>query len=445
MTAIGALFTVAIGVLLLVLPRNKAPLPLIMGASYMTLAQQILIGPLHFSVVRILVAIGIVRVLKRGERLSGGWNSLDTAMILWGVWNVCSSAFHKNPAEILTRHLGMVYEGLGIYFLFRALLTGTQSTLGMFRLVIIALMPIAVAMALEAATGRNGFSVLGGVGDYLELRGGRWRAQGPFGGAITAGTVGGSCLPMALALWWCNRRLALTGIAATGVMVMSSASSGPVMTAFSALVGLAAWKIRDHMRAVRWGIVLTIIALDIVMKTPVYYLIGRFNITGHSTGWHRAALIEAAINHLSEWWMAGTDFTRHWMPSGISDTQTDITNQYIKMGVLGGLLLMILFIRILVKAFSRIGRTLRGNRATPVQTRFTIWVLGAILFAHVITFFSVSYWDQSILFFYILLAAIGSLEMTPRLASPAVRQSAQSKSQEGLKPLSDEGSLCHHC
>ena len=67
--------------------------------------------------------------------------------------------------------------------------------------------------------------------------------------------------------------------------------------------------------------------------------------------YHRAALIESAIKHLDEWWLAGTDYTRHWMPSGIpaNENHTDLTNHYIAMGVMGGLLLLLLFIWLLLR------------------------------------------------------------------------------------------------
>ena len=81
------------------------------------------------------------------------------------------------------------------------------------------------------------------------------------------------------------------------------------------------------------------ILLDLVMKAPAYYIIARADIIGGSTGWHRAALIDSAIRHLNEWWLIGTDYTRNWMVTGVSWSadNTDITNHYLYLGVLGGL------------------------------------------------------------------------------------------------------------
>jgi hypothetical protein len=178
--------------------------------------------------------------------------------------------------------------------------------------------------------------------------------------------------------WKKNRRMVLLGILATGAIVVTSGSSGPIMTSFFILCGLFLWKRRDNMRLIRWTALFAIIVLDVIMNAPVYYLLARIDLTGSSTGWHRAALIEAAIGHLNEWWAAGTDYTRHWMPTGVywSGDHTDITNYYIKMGVIGGLPLMLLFIGTLVAGFASVGKALRLNKDGPVEEQFLIWTWG---------------------------------------------------------------------
>jgi hypothetical protein len=150
------------------------------------------------------------------------------------------------------------------------------------------------------------------------------------------------------------------------------------------------------------------IMLELVMKDPAYYIIARVDLVGGSTGWHRAALIDAATRHLNEWWLGGTDYTRHWMGTGVpwSPDHTDITNYYIRMGVIGGVLLMILFITILVKGFSYVGKTLQKSDDLPSSTQFVVWALGAALFTHALTCISVSYLDQGIVFLYLTLAGI---------------------------------------
>jgi hypothetical protein len=160
------------------------------------------------------------------------------------------------------------------------------------------------------------------------------------------------------------------------------------------------------------------------MKDPPYFLLARIDITGGSTGYFRAQLIKSTIEHFNEWWLAGTDFTRHWMPSGIpaNGEHTDMTNYYIQMGVWGGLLLMLLFISLLVAGFNRIGKALQANKNAPADRQFLIWTLGAILFGHVTTFVSISYFDQTVVFLYLALACIGSLQILPPAPVPNPRR-----------------------
>jgi hypothetical protein len=409
------IFTLVTGFLLFRLPRQWAPLPLLAGTIYMTLGQTVDVGPFHFSVLRILVALGAVRVLLKRERLSGGWHPLDKAMLAWAAWAVFSSCFHKDVSATLVSHLGLVYNALGIYFLLRIFVTGADGIWSVAKILLILLVPVALEMVSERLTGHNRFSMFGGVEEICEVRGGKIRAQGPFLHSILAGTVGAVCLPLAILFWNRNRKLCLGGIVATVLIVVSSSSSGPILTTGFVSIGLAFWKLRERMRLVRWTALIVILGLNMVMSVPVYYLLGRIDLTGNSTGFYRAALIESTFKHFGEWWVGGTDYTRHWMASGVpwSEDHADITNYYIRMGVDGGLPLMLLFINILVVAFRTVGAALRSSRGAPFEHRFMIWTLGAILFGHAATWMSVSYFDQSVVFLYFILAVISSVSTVP--------------------------------
>jgi hypothetical protein len=335
----------------------------------------------------------------------------------------------------------MVYDGLGLYFLLRVFVQGADGVSRLARITVILLAPVAVEMVSEHFRGRNAFAVFGGLAEECEVRGGRVRAQGPFAHSILAGTVGAVCWPMALMLWRENRLLALAGLATTGAIVWASSSSGPIMTSLFILLGLALWRFRNRMSLIRWGAVLGLVVLNVVMQAPVYYLLARIDLTGSSTGWHRAELIHAAITHLGEWWLAGTDYTRHWMPYGVkwSENHIDITNYYIKMGVLGGIPLMSLFIGVLVAGFASVGRALRLEGDAKGEGQFSTWLLGAILFGHAATFFSISYFDQSVVFLYLLLAMIASLP--EQIATSKVLAEPSE-----LQPFpEDDRDLCHNC
>jgi hypothetical protein len=161
----------------------------------------------------------------------------------------------------------------------------------------------------------------------------------------------------------------------------------------------------------RIAAIIIYILLEIFMKPPAYYLLARIDLTGSSTGWHRAELIHTAIKHLDEWYLSGTDYTRHWMPTGVSwnENHTDITNHYLSYAVLGGLPLMGLFIMALWFGFRYVGKALTQSPQADSAQNFRIWCIGAALFTHAATCISVSYFDQSFVFLYMNLAISGSL------------------------------------
>jgi len=409
-------------------PRRWSLLPLLIGVAYVPFGQEIEIGPLHFTALRILTTVGFVRVLSKGERVAGGLVLLDKLMVLWGVWLVCSSIFHED--SVLITRLGVVFDDLGVYFLFRIYLRESEDIRNVFKIVCVLFVPLAVMMLFEEATGKNYFGVFFGGWTESLLRNGRFRAQGPFEHPILAGTVGAVCFPMALNLWRQERRLALVGLLATGGVIVASASSGPIMTLFSILGAMAIWKIRSYLRMICWLGVIVIVILNFVMQDPVYFLIARIDLAGGSTGWYRAQLIRSAIEHFDEWWLAGTDFTRNWMHVKVSKEHTDITNHYIQMGVWGGMPLMLMFVAVLSAGFAAVGRGLRANREASPGDQFIIWTLGCILFGHVTTFLSVSYFDQSIVFLYLVLASIGSIDAVRMVMTPVINVNASWSSPE---------------
>lgn len=377
----------------------------------MTLGQGIELGSFHFPVIRMLLAVGLVRVIIRGERMSGRLNGLDWLMLVWATWALISSFFHIDAFGVLVNHLGLVYNACGIYFLLRVFCQSLDDVVTLCRITAVLLIPLSIMILFEKMSGYNLFSVLGGVSEISEVRDGRIRAQGPFAHSILAGTVGAVCLPLMIGLWQQHRKTAIAGILACFSIIFASTSSGPIMSAVAAIGALFMWRYRHRMRLVRWLAVLSYIGLDLVMKAPAYYLISHIDLTGSSTSYYRARLIESAIEHLSEWWLAGTDYTRNWMVTGVywSPDQADITNHYLHLGVLGGLPLMLLFMAILAKGFSYVGRTLGQMQESSPESQYMIWALGASLFAHAATFVSVTYFDQSFVFIYLTLASIGTI------------------------------------
>jgi hypothetical protein len=409
MTLLTFIFLAANAAALLVLPRNIALLPLLLGCCYMTVTQRIDIGPITLTVIRILVAVGFLRVILRGEGIVGGFGGMDKLVIAWMACLVASSALHPGERGPWVFNFGQAFNIGGIYFLSRVFCANHDELVGIFKLTAWLLAPIALEMVSEHITGRNLFSIFGAV--ILE-REGKFRAVGPFAHAILAGSVGAATFPLMLSLWKEHRFTSMVGMLSCLLMVGASNSSGPLMSLILATGALILWLRSEWTTYARWGCLAGYLLLELVMNRPAYYIIAAIDLTGSSTGWHRAQLIESAIANFDEWWLAGTNFTRHWMPTGVTWSQDhcDITNYYLQMGVWGGIVVMILFIAMIVTGFRYVGAVLASLPPTAGRDKFITWCIGSALFAHSATSISVSYFDQSYIFFFLCLAAITSLK-----------------------------------
>jgi hypothetical protein len=263
--------------------------------------------------------------------------------------------------------------------------------------------------------------MLGGANSsfYAKLmeRDNRFRAVGCFGGPITAGTFGAIVLPLFYILWREPKKyriIAGAGIAATAVIILTSNSSTPILAYAGGIFALCLWPLRKWMRAMRWGVVFALLCVHIVWNHPVWYLIAKVDVSGGSSSWHRFALIDQCVHHFGDWWLFGVKSTAEW-----GWDMWDTANQYVGTCDASGLLPFILFMSILVYGFKYLGTA--RKRATSQKERIFFWALGASLFANVVSFFGISYWDQTQVVWYALLASIAAVaaNRVEHLRSPA--------------------------
>ena len=386
-------------------------MPVIITACYLPLSEKLLIAIFHFSALRFVILFGWLRAVVRGEICPLKLNTIDKAIICWVISSFVIYIIRLQTSEALINRLGFIYNSIGLYFFFRLYIRDLDDIERVLKSIAIFIVPLAIAMLYEYSTGRNIFSIFGGIPEITGLRGERFRCQGPFRHPILAGTLGATLLPMFLALWFKGQNFrvyATAGVVSATIITVTSSSSGPLIAYIFGIVGLLMWPFRMHMRAIRWGILLTLMSLHLVMKAPVWHLIQRLSSLIGGTGWHRAALIDQAIAHFGDWVLLGTSDTGEWMPYtlGIDSSAADITNQYIAEGIRGGLITMILYIIIIVCFFRMVGLSLKAMEERPFAEKIIVWSLGASLLAHVMAQASVGYFDQIIVIWYLLLAMI---------------------------------------
>jgi NADH-quinone oxidoreductase subunit M len=210
-----------------------------------------------------------------------------------------------------------------------------------------------------------------------------------------------------------NRAVALAGLGFCALIVFLADSGGPVIMVAVAVVAWALWAVRRRMILVRWTIVGMLALLALVMKAPLWYLPHKFSGFVGGAGWHRSELIDRAIEHIDEWWLAGMplDRTVDWFFYKAMGA-VDITNAYLVFGFDAGLPAVLLFVALLVRAFRGLGgalATVRAGAGRAGEAEFLLWGLGATLAGHVANFFSITYWDQSYAIWFLHLAAMSGV------------------------------------
>ncbi len=411
MSALGiTLVLVATGLVLFGRPVIAA-LGVMFAVCYVTQAQAVEIAGFNFTAIRIVLLAGAARILLSGTLRGMQPSPVDKWLVGYAFASLIV-AYLARGSEVVPFYMGVIYNVLLSYFVFRGFLKSWPDVIEFLSLLALLIAPMALSMLYESATGYNMFKNLGGIPASPVVREGGFRCQGAFRISITAGVFGATLVPIFAGLYLAglHRTRAVAGIISGLVITFTSSSSGPVMAVVNGVVALGLWRFRTNMRNVRWVTVAGFFCLSLFMNAPPYYLFARLSdfIGGH--GWHRARLIEQFINHFNDWWLAGTTETGDWMPTALhhgDKLSADLTNKFVAVGVEGGLLPLVLFVGAFVACFKVIGRALRVARESSREQEVILWCLGCTLFAHVMTLTSVQYWDQMENAFYMLLALIG--------------------------------------
>jgi hypothetical protein len=165
---------------------------------------------------------------------------------------------------------------------------------------------------------------------------------------------------------------------------------------------------------------------------PFYHVIETriANPVGGS-GWHRARLIDLAIERFGEWWLVGYgNQDAGWGPE-LGMGITDVTNELILAGLRYGLLGVIALCAVLTTALRDIVRVHR-NVLDPQRKSFCS-ALGTIMVAVVITWMSVSFFGHLMLLFHCVLGIIECLPNITRVQSPCRPVSSHVQQLQGAR------------
>jgi len=397
------------------------------------------IAGVHFPMLRVLTLFGFARILwkslSRGEPLfSGGVNAIDKALIVLATFTAIDGMLLWKVSAEVVYQLGYLYTTFGVYFLVRHLIRDKEDVRRAVQVLACVTIVIAGIMIYEAITGRNVlYAVLGGARSYMQQAGerdDRMRAAGSFAHPILAGTFGGFMLPLFAGFWVKDRRtrtLMGLGIIGTLVMGITANSSTALIGLLAGIGGLCCWPLRRHMRAIRWGIILTLAGGQMYMKSPVWHIISDIDLAGGSSSFHRYLLVDKCIQHFSDWALVGTKDYASW-----GWDMWDLSNQYVWTADTAGLIPLIAFLAVIVFGFKLLGKMrCIAETTSDRKEEFLVWATAASLFANVIAFLGIDYFDQIIVGWYALLAIIATVTLSVRSAG-SIQEGALVGSTEGV-------------
>ena len=388
--------------LILTLPRNKAITPFLLAFYTIPVAQVILLGPLHFPVLRILILAAFARTAAQGGltsnlRFPGGINRLDKVVVLWIVSAFVVVSLRWMDPQALIKFVGDFLDSLCGYLAVRYLIPDRATVRRTIKVLALICVIQGVCMVSEQSTHQNVFAFLGE--NQPTVRDGHVRSEGVMG-TLFGGAFAGVSIPLFCWLWaekGCKKEAAAGLIGATA-MVMATHASTAWMGYGASLLGLCFWPLRKQMRFVRYGIVATLVGLHLVMHGPVWSLIEKIDLTGGSSSYHRYMLVDNCIRHFSDWWLLGYKNYGSW-----GFDMWDLCNQFVVAALTGGLITLILFIMIYSRSFGLIGKTVKQLKGDPGRA-WLLWCLGSDLFANVVASFGINYMIQLQIMLFVLIA-----------------------------------------
>lgn len=430
-----------LGVLVCFGSRKRAIAAFFSGAILIPMDQILVVGGMHFPMLRVLLLFGMVRMVRakvssKMPVLAGGWNAIDKAFLVLTIVTAVNNVLLFRDSGSVVFALGEMYTAFGAYFLLRYLLRSVDDLKILLRVWMWVTVIISLLMAYEQLTGRNPvYALLGGAhaqmfGSVLEREG--RRATGTFGHPILAGTFGAISLPLFVGYWWKEkggRTVGLLGIGACVLMAVAANSSTALLGFIGGIVGLCFWALRKNMRIIRWTISLTLIALHLVMKAPVWHLISRIDLSGGSSSYHRFQLINQCILHFSDWWLIGTKFYGDW-----GWDMWDLSNEYVSIADSSGLIALVAFLAMIVYGFKYLGKA-RIRAAGSRREALFIWAMGSSLFANVVAFLGIGYFDQTIVAWYALMAMISVIAFTAQSTPSSIRSAKRAGIEDSIQDM----------
>ncbi len=391
---------VFLAILTIAVPRKYFLVPYILAACFVPTDQRVIVMDLDFTVLRILVVAGVLRIFIRGEQRHVKWNRFDQMVFAWVTCGALVYVFQWMDAKAAINRLGVLFDVIGMYWLFRQRIRSWDDVRFVLTVLAFGAVILAPFVAFEWLTGRDPFVVLGKV--TTSVRSEWYRCQAAFPHAIMLGLFWATLVPVFVGLAKAERRKYLYWAAAgAGIFIVcSTASSTPIAVLLQVLLLVIAFRYRSYGWPAVYCLIGLAVGLQVVMNHPVWHLITYMNVVGGSTGWHRYNLIDQAVRHFDQWALIGIRDTSGW-GWGLDD----VTNQYVLEGVRGGAVTLMLFMLLLTVAVKTVGRY--SLRPMSVGQQWLAWCICVSILGHCLSFVGVSYFGQIMMLLYLTFAIVG--------------------------------------
>src|ERR1700736_2203993 len=152
LSGLGCFFLLCATIMTWCVSRRHALIPLLITTCYMPLGQMFVIGGLHFPLFRVLLFVGVCRVLVKGENSNLEVTLLDKVFIYWAVATLVLGTLTNPSLDRFINRSGDVYSAGCAYFLFRCWIRSLDEVVVTLRFLAWMIVPLAVSMLIEKFT-----------------------------------------------------------------------------------------------------------------------------------------------------------------------------------------------------------------------------------------------------------------------------------------------------
>src|SRR5277367_6317480 len=220
-----AIYLLLVMALVMFLPRRLAIAPFLFAFFTIPVGQVMVLGPFHFTALRILILAGLARLTFSRRLPSDRFGGMDWAVVLWSISAAACACLEWRQTGEVVRQAGGLLDTLGGFLVVRFLIPDVETMRRTFKTLAAICTVFAMTMVIEQVKHVNVFGFLGGIPTEVAVRNGQLRSGATLG-YLYAGAFAGVLIPLFVWLWTKKSRFAAcAGFLGATVMVITSHSS----------------------------------------------------------------------------------------------------------------------------------------------------------------------------------------------------------------------------